>query len=67
MKLPPLLLALSASCAAQVTLQNSSQTVLRVDNGTFGPAVEEVHYYYDQWPIGLAVSSTGRIFTCYTR
>lgn len=22
---------------------------------------------YDQWPIGLAVSRTGRIFTCYTR
>ena len=23
--------------------------------------------YYDQWPIGLAVSSSGRIFTDYTR
>ena len=23
--------------------------------------------FYDQWPIGLAVSSTGRIFTDYTR
>jgi len=29
--------------------------------------VEEFHYYYDQWPIGLAVSSTGRTFACYTR
>lgn len=22
---------------------------------------------YDQWPIGLAISNTGRVFTCYTR
>ncbi|MCJ1306688.1 hypothetical protein MMC25_000331 [Agyrium rufum] len=52
---------------AQVTYQDSSSTILRVDNGTYGPAIEEVHYYYDQWPIGLAVSSTGRIFVDYTR
>jgi len=57
----------TASAAAQVTFQNSSNTFLRVDNGTYGPAIEEVHYYYDQWPIGLAVASDGRIFTCYTR
>ncbi|KAL9108202.1 MAG: hypothetical protein Q9227_006939 [Pyrenula ochraceoflavens] len=52
---------------SQVTFQDSSQTILRVDNGTYGPPLEEVHYYYDQWPIGLAVSSNSRIFTCYTR
>ncbi|KAI0173222.1 major royal jelly protein-domain-containing protein [Hypoxylon sp. FL1284] len=40
---------------------------IRIDTGTYGPPVEEVHYFYDQWPIGLAVSKTGRIFTCYTR
>lgn len=40
---------------------------VRVDTGTYGPPVEEFHYYYDQWPIGLAVSKTGRVFTCYTR
>lgn len=40
---------------------------VRVDTGTYGPPVEEVHYYYDQWPIGVAVSKTGRIFACYTR
>ncbi|KAI1868039.1 uncharacterized protein JN550_006527 [Neoarthrinium moseri] len=40
---------------------------VRVDAGTYGPLVEEVHYYYDQWPIGIAVSQTGRIFACYTR
>jgi len=30
--------------AAQVTAQNSSGTRLRVDNGTYGPEIEEVHY-----------------------
>ena len=53
--------------AQQVTFNNSSGTRLRIDNGTFGPEIEEFHYYYDQWPIGLAVSSTGRLFVCYTR
>jgi hypothetical protein len=32
------------SAAAQVTAQNSSGTRLRVDNGTYGPEIEEVHY-----------------------
>jgi hypothetical protein len=50
------------------TLANDNSTRrVRYDTGTFGPEVEEVHYFYDQWPIGLAVSRTGRIFTCYTR
>ena len=40
-------------------------TRLRVDNGRYGPALEEVHYFYDQWPVGFAVSSTGRIFVSY--
>ncbi|KAE9974282.1 hypothetical protein EG327_008819 [Venturia inaequalis] len=56
-----------ASAFAQITYQNSSGTILRVDNGTYGPEAEEFHYYYDQWPIGLAVSSSGRLFVCYTR
>ncbi|KAH0283084.1 hypothetical protein M436DRAFT_51619 [Aureobasidium namibiae CBS 147.97] len=60
------LLAIGAF-AQQVTFQNSSSTILRVDNGTYGPEIEEYHYYYDQWPIGLAVSSTGRFFVSYTR
>ena len=48
---------------------NSSRfnTILRVDNGTYGPPIEEVHYFYKYWPIGIAVSSTGRIFVTYTR
>ncbi|KAK7968637.1 hypothetical protein PG996_002937 [Apiospora saccharicola] len=40
---------------------------VRIDMGTYGPPVEEYHYFYDQWPIGLAVSQKGRVFTCYTR
>jgi len=56
-----------ASAQSSVTFQDSSQTILRTDNGTYGPALEEYHYYYDQWPIGLAISSTGRFFVSYTR
>ncbi|KAL0264819.1 hypothetical protein SLS55_000772 [Diplodia seriata] len=51
----------------EVTYQEPSGTILRTDNGTYGPPLEEFHYYYDQWPIGLAVSSAGRLFVCYTR
>ncbi|KAF2771917.1 hypothetical protein EJ03DRAFT_11438 [Teratosphaeria nubilosa] len=72
-------LALASNAIAQSTslpaiataglVQNSPRysTRLRVDNGTYGPLIEEVHYYYDQWPIGIAVASDGRIFTTYTR
>lgn len=40
---------------------------VRIDTGTYGPPVEEFHYYYYQWPIGLAVSKQGRVFACYAR
>lgn len=53
--------------AQSVTYQNAKSANVRVDTGVTGPAVEEVHYFYDQWPIGLAVSKKGRIFVCYTR
>jgi hypothetical protein len=36
--------ALASFGAAQVTYQNSSGTILRTDNGTYGPTIEEVHY-----------------------
>ncbi|KAH5196989.1 hypothetical protein HBI25_139960 [Parastagonospora nodorum] len=67
--LPTLLLSTKAAAATQVTYPNSSQsqTILRVDPGRYGPEIEEYHYYYDQWPIGLAISSTGRFFASYTR
>jgi hypothetical protein len=71
--------ALAASLIGRVTAQqpfpvdlNSTFTTtgprnVRIDSGTYGPPVEEVHYFYDQWPIGVTVSKTGRIFACYTR
>ena len=70
MKFASLLAFSGISClaAAQaITYQNFSSANVRADTGQTGPAVEEVHYYYDQWPIGLAVSKQGRIFVCYTR
>ena len=68
-------LLLAAGVAAQsgnfipqnASFINHTQTILRVDNGTQGPVLEEYHYYYDQWPIGLAISSKGRFFASYTR
>ena len=57
------ILAISAGLA----LTAASQSILRSDNGTTGPSVEEVHYYYTEWPTGVAVSSTGRIFTSFLR
>lgn len=36
------------------TFATSGARNVRIDTGTYGPPVEEVHYFYDQWPIGLA-------------
>ena len=73
MKFNPILAFGTLSCFAiaqsigSVASQNLSGVNVRRDSGVTGPPVEEVHYYYDQWPIGLAVSKQGRIFVCYTR
>lgn len=40
------------------TFATSGARNVRKDTGTYGPPVEEVHYFYDQWPIGLA----GKLF-----
>ncbi|KAK2758043.1 hypothetical protein FQN54_004449 [Arachnomyces sp. PD_36] len=48
-----------------VTFQDSSETTLRVDTGSYGPAIEEVHYFYQDWPVGFAVSSDDRVFVSY--
>ncbi|KAI1451765.1 major royal jelly protein-domain-containing protein [Annulohypoxylon moriforme] len=53
--------------ALNSTFEITGPRNVRVDTGRYGPTVEEYHYFYDQWPIGLAISKTGRIFTCYTR
>jgi len=46
----------SLAAAQAIKYQNLSISNVRVDPGQTGPVVEEVHYYNDQWPIGLAVS-----------
>ncbi|PVH95943.1 major royal jelly protein [Periconia macrospinosa] len=38
---------------------------LLADTGVAGPPLEVVHYYYGQWPTGVGVSKTGRIFTTF--
>ena len=35
------------------------------DPGTFGPPIEIVHLYYDEWPTGIAVAADGRKFSNY--
>jgi len=37
------------------------------DTGRYGPQIELVHLYFNFWPTGVGVTSTGRIFTCYPR
>jgi hypothetical protein len=44
-------------------LLTSSQLV--EDAGKSGPALELVHLYNDEWPTGIAVSSSGRKFSNY--
>lgn len=63
--IPVSLIFLLLSVHSQVTFQNPKGTFLRVDTGSYGPAIEEVHYFYQDWPVGFAVSSTGRIFVSY--
>lgn len=46
---------------------NFQPPILVQDPGTLGPPIEVVHYYYDQWPIGLAVLPGKEILACYTR
>ncbi|KAI9711583.1 MAG: hypothetical protein M1820_002148 [Bogoriella megaspora] len=43
---------------------SSAQDILS-DPGVAGPPVEIAHLYYDEWPTGIAVSSTGRKFSNY--
>ncbi|ORY02941.1 major royal jelly protein [Clohesyomyces aquaticus] len=48
-----------AICAALSTCQ------LVRDQGVYGPSLELVHLYYDQWPTGITVSKSGRKFSNY--
>lgn len=52
------------AAASLLPLLASSQQLIE-DPGKAGPALELVHLYYDQWPTGIAVSSSGRKFSNY--
>ncbi|KAK3068241.1 hypothetical protein LTR53_014352 [Teratosphaeriaceae sp. CCFEE 6253] len=53
---------LSLLCSAQRPFGTSE---LIQDPGVYGPPLELVHLYYDEFPTGIAVSSTGRLFSNY--
>lgn len=55
----PTLLAIAAVAAT-----TSAQQII-TDSGRAGPPLELVHLFNDQWPTGIAVSSTGRKFANY--
>lgn len=59
-------LQILALCALSATLlaSCSAQTILS-DPGKSGPEVEIAHLYFDEWPTGIAVSSSGRKFSNY--
>lgn len=52
------------AAASLLPLLGSAQQLIQ-DSGKAGPPIELVHLYYDEWPTGIAVSSTGRKFSNY--
>jgi len=58
---------LSSYAALLSILLTTTSTIAQVvtDTGTGGTAIELVHLFYDEWPTGIAVSSTGRKFANY--
>ncbi|KAF2742840.1 major royal jelly protein [Sporormia fimetaria CBS 119925] len=48
--------------AALVGLSSAQYDFVR-DPGVYGPPLETVHAFFNQWPTGIAVSQSGRIFT----
>jgi len=69
--LPSPLLALSTALFALGAAQTGAGTsykgeeLLLRDPGVYGPALEVVHLYWDQFPTGIAVSKEGRRFSNY--
>ncbi|KJX97678.1 major royal jelly protein [Zymoseptoria brevis] len=47
-----------------VVHQSTAQSV-RTDPGVAGPSLEVVHLFTGQWPTGIAVSASGRKFSCF--
>ncbi|KAH9922547.1 major royal jelly protein-domain-containing protein [Amylocystis lapponica] len=50
-----------------VTNSALSDAYIHFDTGYFGTQIELVHAYYNYWPTGVGVASTGEIFTCFPR
>jgi hypothetical protein len=58
-----LALATLAAVTSAVRTQDASHLIK--DPLVYGPELELVHLYYDEFPTGIAVSSTGRMFSNY--
>jgi hypothetical protein len=58
------LFALSAAQTGASTAYKGEELLIR-DPGVYGPALEVVHLYWDQFPTGIAVSKNGRRFSNY--
>jgi len=69
--IPSSILALSSALFALSIAQTGAGTaykgeeLLIRDPGVYGPALEVVHLYWDQFPTGIAVSKNGRRFSNY--
>jgi hypothetical protein len=58
------LFALGAAQTGAGTAYKGEELLIR-DPGVYGPALEVVHLYWDQFPTGIAVSKNGRRFSNY--
>ncbi|KAG7092918.1 hypothetical protein E1B28_009223 [Marasmius oreades] len=67
LKALPLAILLYASCAISVTFTPLDEKPGLIDNGKFGPAVEVVHLFRGQAPVGITVSKSGRAFINFPR
>ncbi|TKA30453.1 hypothetical protein B0A50_02680 [Salinomyces thailandicus] len=54
-----------ASTGVLASAQLISDSELITDPGVYGPPLELVHLYYDEFPTGIAVSAKGRMFSNY--
>ncbi|KAI1161603.1 major royal jelly protein-domain-containing protein [Nemania serpens] len=50
-------------CVAAIGHASAHNITFVSDSGVYGPSLEVIHAYYGQWPTGVTVSSTGRIFS----
>jgi hypothetical protein len=59
------MMSLQALAVLAVSLTTSHAQNIRTDPMTVGPSLEVIHLFTGQWPTGIAVSSTGRKFSCF--